>query len=702
MQCTMNAALLASVLAVVMGATYEMDYSTDASPVKQVIQLMNAMVENGKKEIQAEKVQYSTYSEWCETTEAKKSKAISDAADKIDELQGDIEKVGTTIDKLSAEISSHQSEVESLKAEQEKITQIRKTEEADFKASQKDYEESIDACSRAVVTLKKQAYDRKQADEPKEEEAFLQSSSLAQLSTKAPPKEVKAAVTAFLQTSQGQLPKAPKVDGYEFQSQGIISLLSELQDKFQAEKVDLEKEEFAKLSNYETTFAGLKNEEDIAQKDLDKKVALKSKKEQRKAELSDDFKLTSDQKAADEKYLDEVSTTCDQKASDFKARQKLRAEELEAVEKAIEVVSGEAVSGNEEKHLWKNQQSFLQVNGTVLAVLRGRGHERFEQMQEKISEFLQTEATRLQSKRLQKAAAAAGKAPAMVTIKNMLEELLDDLQKQHLEEQTKKNYCDKELKTNKMARAEQTARSDELSADIDMLKASINQLIEETEQLKSDVAELDATVKNATDIRNAEKMKNNETIQDAQAAQAAVAQAISVLKDFYDRAAQATALVQEKAADSSLSFLQKSEQPAIFDSPYRGMGGENGGVIDMMEVIASDFAKLESETKSEEESSADEYKKLMDDSKFNKKQMETDIKHKEEVTAEQTADSEEKSNELQNVNQELNASIEVFETLKDECINTAKSYEEEQAQRAAMIKSLQEALEMLTNNPVNR
>ena len=84
------------------------------------------------------------------------------------------------------------------------------------------------------------------------------------------------------------------------------------------------------------------------------------------------------------------------------------------------------------------------------------------------------------------------------------------------------------------------------------------------------VAELDAAMAKATKLRQEEKAKNTETISDSQEAQTAVAQALTVLKEFYAKAGEATAFVQQKA------------EPEIFDKPYKGMGGESGGVVGML------------------------------------------------------------------------------------------------------------------------
>ena len=64
---------------------------------------------------------------------------------------------------------------------------------------------------------------------------------------------------------------------------------------------------------------------------------------------------------------------------------------------------------------------------------------------------------------------------------------------------------------------------------------------------------------------------------------------------LYAKAAEATAFVQQKA------------EPEIFDKAYTGMGGESGGVVGMLEVIESDFARLESDTKASEATSQKEY-----------------------------------------------------------------------------------------------
>merc|ERR1719276_315157 len=196
----------------------------------------------------------------------------------------------------------------------------------------------------------------------------------------------------------------------------------------------------------------------------------------------------------------------------------------------------------------------------------------------------------------------------------MIKDLIVKLMEEANEEAEHKGWCDTELSTNEQTRKEKTEAVETLHAEIDELEASIAKLTEEITDLTKAVAELDAAVAKATSVREEEKAKNTVTIKDSQDAQTAVAQALSVLKDFYAKAAEAT------------SFVQR--EPEVFDEPYKGMGSENGGVVGMIEVIQSDFARLESETSAAEAEAQKQYDEFMTDSSVDKAQKTKDIEHK--------------------------------------------------------------------------
>merc|ERR1719456_146466 len=230
-------------------------------------------------------------------------------------------------------------------------------------------------------------------------------------------------------------------------------------------------------------------------------------------------------------------------------------------------------------------------------------------------------------------------------------------------EAEQKGFCDTQLSTNEQTRTEKTDTVETLTATSDELTASISKLSDDITELTKAVADLDAATAKATNIREAEKEKNTATIADAQAAQTAVAQALGVLKDFYEKAGEATSLTQQ--------------QPEIFsDEPYTGMQSENGGVVGMIEVIQSDFARLESDTTAAEEAAQTEYDKFMGDSATDKAQKTADIDHKSSTKQNNEQTLEEKKTDLESTQKELSAAMEYYEKLKPSCIDAGVSYED--------------------------
>merc|ERR1719265_2649300 len=253
------------------------------------------------------------------------------------------------------------------------------------------------------------------------------------------------------------------------------------------------------------------------------------------------------------------------------------------------------------------------MNGVSLSQLRADGR---SPTQARASLYLEEQAKALNSRVLSALAVRAADSPFKKVIK-MIEDLIVRLQEEASEEAEHKGWCDEQLSTNEQVRKQKTAAVETLHAEVDELKAAIALLAEQIAELTKAVAELDAAMAKATDIRVTEKAKNTETIKDAQDAQAAVAQALVVLREFYSKAGEATALLQ-----------QQPEAPEIFDSPYKGMQSENGGVVGMLEVIESDFARLEAETTAAEATAQKEYDEFMTDSKVDKAQKTTDSEHK--------------------------------------------------------------------------
>merc|ERR1712028_18578 len=257
----------------------------------------------------------------------------------------------------------------------------------------------------------------------------------------------------------------------------------------------------------------------------------KAKALQAKADANGDLKDTTTTRDEDSKYLAELTATCEQKASDFESRQQLRADEIIAIKKAIEIISSGAVAGNADKHL----PSLLQSKASAFAQLRSDLN---AQAKLQVVSYLNRRAKQLNSRVLSALAVRASDDPFQ-KVKKMIKDLIVRLMEEANEEAEHKGWCDTELSTNEQTRKEKTEAVETLHAEIDQLQASIAKLTEDITELTKQVAELDAAMAKATKLRQEEKSTNTETISDSQEAQTAVAQALTVLKEFYAKAGEA-------------------------------------------------------------------------------------------------------------------------------------------------------------------
>merc|ERR1719321_2568492 len=524
----------------------------EVTPVQKVIQLLQGMAEKGKKEKHEEQVQFAAYKQFCDDTTVEKQRAIKEANAKMEQLSAAIQKAEADAATLSKEIAGLDEDISVWEGDKKASTEVREMENADYMTTHKDYSESVDALERAIAVLKKQAYDRSQAE-------LMQVNSL-----KLVPEHAKKVISAFLAQGDelGQDPmsvSAPQANAYEFQSSGIIEMLEKLHDKFEDERTDLEKEESNARHAYEMLMQDLTAQIETATEDREAKAAEKASKLQKAAEDKGDLADTTATRDADQTYLDDLVAECSQKSSDFENRQQLRTDELAAIEKAIEILSSGAVSGNADKYLPGFVQKKMSVSFLQLSVASKNPN------QARVAEFLREKGSAINSRVLSALAVRVAEDP-FVKVKKMIKDLIVRLMEEANEEAEHKGWCDTELSTNEQTRKEKTEAVETLHAEIDQLQASIAKLTEEITDLTAEIAELDKAVAEATEIREKEKAENTQTIKDAQEAQTAVSQAVTVLKEFYEKAGEATALLQSKQA------------PEIFDEPYKGMQSENGGV----------------------------------------------------------------------------------------------------------------------------
>jgi len=645
------------------------------TPVQKVLELLQGMKEKGIKEMKDEEVTFSAYSQWCDNQDRIKKKEIEEANEKIEKLNAEIAKATADIEALTARILELDEDIGRWNKDKKSASTIREKEKADFTATLQDYSESLDALERAINVLKKQSADRPQAE--------LMQSLLQVTSLHLVPSSTKRALTSFLQQDPAATYSAPEANAYEFQSGGVVDMLEKLLAQFKKQKLDLEEQELNAQHGYEAIMQELTDNIENAEAEIARRSKVKAEREQDKADAEKDLAQTTADRDEDQKYLDDLTALCTQKRADFAKRQELRQGELDAIDKAIEIISSAAVAGSAETHL----PTLLQSGQVSLAQLRSKDQ---NPVQERVAAFLADRGEVLKSKLLSLLAQKVADDP-FKKVKKMIKDLVYKLMEEARQEAEHKGWCDTELTTNKQTRDKKSADVASLKAEIEELTAEIAKLTQDISDLQAAVKELDEAMAKATEDRTASKEKNQATIKDAKEAQEAVSQALAVLKDFYAKAAEATALTQQTPGEDA---------PASFDAPYKGMQSEGGGVIDFLEVIAADFARLESETTTDEETEQEEYETFMFESKKDKALKENEIGHKTEKKTAQEGALHAAKQELAITQEELDAALAYYEKLKPTCVDSGITYEERVKRREAEIVSLKEALKILSGESI--
>jgi len=682
------------------------------TPIQKVITLLNGLLTDSQKAKTTEAVAFGKFDQWCKDQDGSKKGEIKADETKIEKESAKLEKAIALIKETDNRIKELEQDVGRWTKDQKSASTVRQMEKTDYTATNTNLQETVEALDGAIKTLGAQPATRAQA-------LFVQT-TLLQIQSRhrsAPPMpaELMNTLTALTQESASSsqsdslslsvsnalaesnealsdddesvgtpvtataLAQAPAA-GYEFQSGGVVDMLKKLRTNFAEEKTKLEKTELDAQNAYEKMRQQLVDNVKGADTELATKRKLLATTQQAKADAEDTLSETKKELAADETNLKDTTAMCTLKTSDFNSRNKLREDEIVAIRKAIGFIDSDSVKGSGDKHL----PSFFQMQSkkTVLAHLRSDSQ---SPEQGQLIMFLTERSRTLGSTMLMDVAQRVSAGP-FVKVKKMVKDLIIKLMEESTAETENKGWCDTELTTNKQTRDRKTDDIEELDSDIEDLTATIQQLAQDLSDLQEAVKALDKAMMDRTAERQVDKEAAHAQIADAKAAITAVEQAIAVLKDFYAQSAEATAFVQAGV----------SAAPATFDDAYQGNQSQGGGIIDLLEVILSDFTRLESEATSNEAEEVESYRNFMFESAQDRALKAGQIAHWEakktdKESAKQTAEEDQKTTQ-----EALDKAIKVYDKLKPKCVDSGISYQERVQKREEEIQSLQDALKILT------
>merc|ERR1712232_54907 len=267
-------------------------------------------------------------------------------------------------------------------------------------------------------------------------------------------------------------------------------------------------------------------------------------------------------------------------------------------------------------------------------------------------------------------------------VKGLIQAMIAKLEQERSSEATEKAYCDEQI-------AKTEAKKAELEEDVAKMTSRIDQAAAKSARLKGQVKELEDELAALARTQAEMDRIRSETHADYAVAKAdlelgltGVRKALTTLRDYYGSAA---------------SMMQDEVRQPAAPEIHSKSAGAGGSIIDILEVVESDFATNLAKEEAEEADAQSDYEKVSQENAVTKTLKEQDVKYKTQEAKSMDSTVAEYTGDLDAANTEYAAVMEYYGKIKDRCIAKPETYEERRARRAAEIQGLKDALNILND-----
>jgi chromosome segregation ATPase len=401
---------------------------------------------------------------------------------KIEELTAMSARLGTEIKNLEKEVAENQNSLD-------KATAIREKQLAEFNEEEKDSLEAISALKAAIVVLSKH---NSFLQVPKSHvvgvaasvQNVMQKHASALAGVLTPTQ--RRAFASFVQSPQDYFDEAPTFkQSYAPQSGEIFGILKQMLETFEKDLAESQKEEMANQKAYEDLKAAKEDEIAAGQAQIDKKTQELADTDEKNAQAKEDIEDTKKTLSADEEFLMMLKEKCSMTDAEWEERQKTRQLEMEAVSKALAVLSTDDAHDLFTKTF---NPSLLQKEASMQSERRSQA-----------SKLLSSVAKKLQSPRLATLAVRV-RLDAFTRVKKAIDDMIAELLKEKEDEIKHKDFCVEEFNTNELQTQKKEQEKADLIAKIEDLEHTIKELTDAIDKLKAEIAEMQVQLKRAARV----------------------------------------------------------------------------------------------------------------------------------------------------------------------------------------------------------
>merc|ERR1712137_1511738 len=482
------------------------------------------------------------------------------------------------------------------------------------------------------------------------------------------------AANAFIQAPEDYFDASPTFkQTWAPQSGEIFGILRQMKETFEANLSDAQKEEMANQKAYEDLKAAKEAEIAAGQSQIDTKTQEHADTDEKLAQAKEDIEDTRNSLAADEKFLMMLKEKCQMTDKEWEERQKTRQLEMEAVSKALAILSGDDAHDLFTRTF---NPALLQEESSLQSSRRTQA-----------SKLLKKVADKLNSPRLATLAYKV-RLDAFTRVKKAIDDMIAQLLKEKEDEIKHKDFCVDEFNTNQLQTEKKEREKQDLLALIEDLELTIKTLTSEIDALKSEVAEMQVQMKRAGEDREKENKEFQQTVADQRASQKLLTAALNILGEVYGKAEKA-ALVQGKRQEPV-----GPPPPAGFETYKKSAA--SGGVLSMIQQIIADAKAMEAETIRDEEDAQKAYEDFVKETNLSIEAKSRDIVNKSESKAKAETDLVEAKESKEAVLLELEQLSNYNAQLHQSCDFVLKNFELRQTARDEEVEALRQAKAILS------
>mmetsp|Transcript_96616 Transcript_96616/g.272801 ORF Transcript_96616/g.272801 Transcript_96616/m.272801 type:complete len:697 (-) Transcript_96616:60-2150(-) len=669
------------VLTVALLAAVAQGSSQDSSmnPIRKVVTLLQAMQKKVTAEGEKEKDLYDKFMCYCKTGGSDLSTSISSAETKVPAVGAEITASEEKLEQSKADLKNAQVDRSAAEASMAEAKALREKEAAAYAGEKAEFDTNIAALTKAVAALEKGMAG-----------SFLQSDA--------------ANVLRKVAVSKVEMLEADRQDLVAFLAQGssyapssgsITGILKELGDEMSKSLADITANEEGSIKTCEALIAAKKKEMAALSETVEFKTAQIGELGVAIVTMKEDLTDTEAALAEDQAYFAQMEKSCKTKTAEWEERSKTRAEELVALADTIKVLNDDDAMDLFKKTLPGASASLVQVRVSASAE-RSQALSLIRAIHQKADKHLRPALDLIALVLSGKKAMNQGTFDKVI---KMCDDMVVILKKEQLDDDNKKEYCNMQFDHTDDSKKALERKIADAETAIASAKEGIETTTQEIAALEAGIMELDKSVAEATEQRQAENVEYKELMASDGAAKEVLGFAKNRLNKFYNPKLYMAPPKQE-LSDEAPSFvqLQKAAPPPPPETAaaYMKKSEESGGCIAMMDLLVKDLEKEMTVAEAEEKNAQEDYETTMSDSATKRAADSKSLTDREAAKAEMQSALEASVGEKKSTTKELMATDQYIAALHAECDWLIQYYDVRKQARSDETDSLEKAKAVLS------